>query len=86
MRELASKHHVACSLLGKAELVGAFHRKFRDSEINQKELATLIEQFEAYMANLDQATQQIRQRQQEYRQLLDEQYRSILSIEHKNSR
>jgi predicted nucleic acid-binding protein len=47
VRELACKQPVACSLLGKAELVGAFHRKFRESDIDQKELATLIEQFEA---------------------------------------
>ena len=38
----------------------------------------LVEQFESYLADLEQATQRIHKRQEEYRQLLDEQYRNVL--------
>jgi len=46
VRELAKTDHVACCVHGKAETVAAFHRKFRESAIGSKELATLLKQFD----------------------------------------
>jgi predicted nucleic acid-binding protein len=46
VRELASTDHLACCLLGRAETLGAFHRKFREGALNSRELAVLIAQFE----------------------------------------
>jgi hypothetical protein len=44
VRELASTDHIACCLLGRAETLGAFHRKFREGVISSRELAVLITQ------------------------------------------
>ena len=38
--------HITCCLLGKAEAVAAFHRKFREGTISQSDLRDLLEQFE----------------------------------------
>src|SRR5438309_154012 len=46
VRALAATDHLSCSLHGQAEAVAAFHRKFREREINQKELGELIAEFE----------------------------------------
>lgn len=45
-------------------------------------LEKLQAQFESYLSNLDRATQRIHQRQEQYRQLLDEQYRTVLQVGH----
>jgi len=46
VRTLAATDGVACSLHGQAEAVAAFHRKFREGAISQKELVELIGEFE----------------------------------------
>ena len=46
VRALAATDSVACCLHGQAEVVAAFHRKFRDRAINQKELAELLAEFD----------------------------------------
>lgn len=46
VRALAATDNVACSLQGQAETVSAFHRKFREGAITQKELGTLVAEFE----------------------------------------
>lgn len=46
VRALASVEKIACSIIGKAEIVGAFHRKFRENQITEEDLKILIEEFE----------------------------------------
>jgi predicted nucleic acid-binding protein len=46
VRALAAKKSLACSLHGRAETVAAFHRKFRETSINQNELGQLLGEFE----------------------------------------
>lgn len=46
VRALAAADHLACSLHGQAETVAAFHRKFREQAISQKELGEIIAEFE----------------------------------------
>ena len=46
VRSLASTDSLACSLHGLAETVAAFHRKFREGAITQKELGEIIAEFE----------------------------------------
>ena len=46
VRTLAASDSLACCLHGQAEAVAAFHRKFREGVINQKELAKLIAEFD----------------------------------------
>ncbi len=46
VRALAATDTIACCLHGQAEAVGAFHRKFRDRSINQKELNQLLAEFD----------------------------------------
>lgn len=46
VRALAATDSIACCLHGQAEVVAAFHRKFRDGAINQKELAELLAEFD----------------------------------------
>ena len=46
VRALASTDNVACALHGQAETVAAFHRKFREGAITQKELGAVIAEFE----------------------------------------
>jgi predicted nucleic acid-binding protein len=47
VRELAATDHVCCALHGQAELVAAFHRKFREGAIPLKSYRALFAQFEA---------------------------------------
>jgi predicted nucleic acid-binding protein len=46
VRSLAATDSLACSLHGQAETVAAFHRKFREGAIKQKELGEIIAEFE----------------------------------------
>jgi predicted nucleic acid-binding protein len=46
VRSLAATDNLACSLQGQAETVSAFHRKFRERAITQKELGEIMAQFD----------------------------------------
>jgi predicted nucleic acid-binding protein len=46
VRALAATDHLACCLHGRAEALAAFHRKFRESAINQRDLNQLLAEFE----------------------------------------
>lgn len=47
VRRLATvQEQIACSALGRLELVAAFHRKLREGEINRSEFAIMLEQLE----------------------------------------
>jgi predicted nucleic acid-binding protein len=45
VRALAATDSLACGLHGQAEAVAAFHRKFREGAINEKELSQLLAEF-----------------------------------------
>jgi predicted nucleic acid-binding protein len=47
VRALAATDKLACSLHGLAETVAAFHRKFRERAINQKEFGQVMAEFES---------------------------------------
>jgi len=46
VRTLAKTDSLACCIHGQAESVAAFHRKFREGDLSQKELGTLLAEFE----------------------------------------
>lgn len=46
VRTLAATDHIACCLHGQAEVASAFHRKFREGTINQRDLGTLLAEFD----------------------------------------
>lgn len=46
VRELAAKDQIACSVHGKAETVAAFHRKFREGSLGDREFQGLLREFE----------------------------------------
>ena len=46
VRALAATDHLACCLHGRAEALAAFHRKFRESAIGQRDLHQLLAEFE----------------------------------------
>ncbi len=46
VRALAATDSLACCLHGQAEAIAAFHRKFREGAINQKELSQLTAEFD----------------------------------------
>ncbi len=45
VREISAADHVACCLLGQAEALAAFHRKFREGAFNHDVLRVLLDQF-----------------------------------------
>jgi predicted nucleic acid-binding protein len=45
VREIAATDHIACCLLGQAEALAAFHRKFREGALNHDRLKVLLDQF-----------------------------------------
>jgi predicted nucleic acid-binding protein len=47
VRELATTDHVVCGWHGQAELIAAFHRKFRERAMPLKPYRALFAQFEA---------------------------------------
>lgn len=83
-------HNVLCSLMLERPAISLGYHAKNDALMAEMGLGgycqhietftfeKLAEQFESYLSNLDQATQQLHQRQEEYRQLLDEQYRNVL--------
>lgn len=46
VRALAETDRLACCLRGRAEVVAAFHRKFRERAIGEKDLTILIKEFD----------------------------------------
>lgn len=46
VRRLAGSDHVACAAHGQAEMLAAFHRKFREGVISQKSFRALMAQLE----------------------------------------
>ncbi|MCL4180593.1 MAG: hypothetical protein KJ072_22960, partial [Verrucomicrobia bacterium] len=46
VRLLAATDHLVSCILGRAETIAAFHRKFREGAIGSKDLTTLLRQFE----------------------------------------
>ncbi len=46
VRQLAATDRLACGLHGRAEVIAAFHRRFRGGAITQPDLHQLIGQFE----------------------------------------
>ena len=46
VRELAATDHVACCLLGHAEVLATFHRKFREGGLNHRDMRAVVEEFE----------------------------------------
>jgi predicted nucleic acid-binding protein len=47
VRTLAATKKVACSLHGKVEVVAAFHRKFREGSLSQRQFSETLQQFES---------------------------------------
>ena len=46
VRGLAQTDKLACCLQGRAETAAAFHRKLREGAVNQRELRTLLTEFD----------------------------------------
>jgi hypothetical protein len=46
VRALAKTDHLACCLQGQAETIAAFHRKLREGAVSQRELETLLTEFD----------------------------------------
>jgi polysaccharide pyruvyl transferase WcaK-like protein len=83
-------HNVLCSLMLERPVISlGYHEKNVNlmSEMGLEKFCQhiedftfdkLVEQFECYASELEVATQRIHQKNEQYRQLLDEQYRNIL--------
>jgi predicted nucleic acid-binding protein len=48
VRSLAARDNIACAVQGKAEMIGAFHRKLRKGVISQRSYAALLGQLHAH--------------------------------------
>jgi len=46
VHDLAASDHIACCIHGRAEMIAAFHRKFREGVYAQRDLRVLMDQFE----------------------------------------
>jgi predicted nucleic acid-binding protein len=46
VRAFAATDNIACCLHGQAEVISAFHRKFREGTVSQKDLQTLLTEFD----------------------------------------
>lgn len=46
VRALAGTDNLSCCIHGQAETIAAFHRKFREGALTQKELRTLLTEFD----------------------------------------
>jgi polysaccharide pyruvyl transferase WcaK-like protein len=83
-------HNVLCSLMLERPVISlGYHEKNVNlmnevglekfcQHIDDFTFEKLVEQFECYLSEMDDAVQRIHQKNEQYRQLLDEQYRNIL--------
>ncbi len=83
-------HNVLCALMLERPVISLGYHEKNDNLMAEMGLATycqhienftvekLVEQLDCYMSDMDQAVQQIQDRNEQYRQLLDEQYRKVL--------
>jgi polysaccharide pyruvyl transferase WcaK-like protein len=83
-------HNVLCSLMLERPVVSLGYHEKNDNLMAEMGLASycqhiehftvekLVEQLEYYLSDPDQAVQRIHNRNEQYRQLLDEQYRNVL--------
>jgi polysaccharide pyruvyl transferase WcaK-like protein len=83
-------HNVLCSLMLERPVISLGYHAKNDTLMAEMGLGSfcqhietfsfekLLEQFETYLLDIDQAKQRIHQQQEDYRQLLDDQYRKIL--------
>ena len=49
VRALAATDHVACAVLGQAEMMAAFHRKLREGAIKPAAYSALVDQVETHI-------------------------------------
>jgi len=83
-------HNILCSLMLERPVISlGYHKKNAnlmaemglesyDQHIEEFTVEKLVEQFRCYTLDMEQAVQRIHTKNQQYRQLLDEQYRNIL--------
>jgi polysaccharide pyruvyl transferase WcaK-like protein len=84
-------HNVLCALMLEKPVISLGYHEKNDNlmtemglekfchNIEQFTLEKLVEQFECHESDMKQAVQQIHDKNEQYRQLLDEQYRNIFS-------
>lgn len=85
-------HNVLCSLMLERPVISLGYHAKNDALMSEMELASycqhietftfekLVEQFEHYAVEIDEAVRRIHRKNQMYRDLLDEQYRTILGM------